>query len=141
MLSDVVAVIRSIDDIRIVQDPFRFQLLHDLLHHLVDRLQSAKSRSLELVVVLNDRIVQLRQLLYPAHTTWLVWVEVRVPRDLIVFEEMCVSFRVECCVKLHWICEFDIGVRCDRRYSQEEWLWMKSRLVQKVVCFRGDHIR
>ena len=59
-LANVEAVIRCVENVGVVQQPLGIELLDELLDHLVDSLQRSKTRTLKLIVVLDDCVIQLR---------------------------------------------------------------------------------
>lgn len=104
----MVAVVGRIKDKSVVQEPFGFQLLHYSLYHFVHGLQGPQTRALELVIILDHGLVELREVLHPAHTAWSIGIKVGRPWDLVVFEEVCVPRSVLCHVERDRFDEADV---------------------------------
>jgi hypothetical protein len=60
MLGDVVAIVRRVKYIGVVELAGRVKTTDHPIYHLIHRLQGSQPASLVLVVVINDTIVQFR---------------------------------------------------------------------------------
>src|SRR4029434_1139987 len=59
VLAKVEPVVGAVHDVRVVEEPGRVQLVDDLLHDLVDSLQSLEASAVVVVQVRDGRLVEL----------------------------------------------------------------------------------
>lgn len=58
MLGNMISVVGGIENIRVVQHIIIVQCLNQPLYHFIDGLQRSQSRSLILIVVFNNSVIQ-----------------------------------------------------------------------------------
>jgi hypothetical protein len=97
------------------------------------------------VVVIHDRLILLRQIPDPTHTTGLVGIEVLVPGDFDILEEMLVSlewdrgghdgdFSSQCSPGIH------VGMRSDGGDGEEEGSFTLESIIEEAECLFCDHV-
>jgi len=68
VLRDVVAIVRGVDDVCIVQDAMFLELCHNTVNKLVHCLESLEAGTVEVIVILDDSRVKLWESLDPRGT-------------------------------------------------------------------------
>lgn len=89
----MIPIVRREDNIRIIQHTRLLQLLNKTPNHLIDSLQRAQPSPSKLIIILNKRLIQLRQVLHPPHSTTNGLVEARIARDLVVIKQVRMARR------------------------------------------------
>lgn len=135
VLTDVVPIVSSVEDIGVVQLPGMLQHLDHGLDHFVNRLQRTQTSSLVLVIVLNHRVIQQWQILDPAYSSLDFGIEVGIAGNLVVLEEMAKSLVVLRHVRVERWCKVDCSMRSNRRVHQEEWLLVCEGFLEETIRF------
>lgn len=145
VLTNMEPIVGGVDDISIIQFLTLFDARYERIHQLVHALQGAETRAVEVVVVIHDRLILLRQIPDPTHATGLVGIEVLVPGDFDILEEMLVSlewdrgghdgdFSSQCSSWIH------VGMRSDGGDGEEEGSFTLESIIEEAECLFCDHV-
>ena len=85
VLTDVEAIVRGIEYVRIIQNTSLIKLVNDSAHHFVYSSKCSHTLLLVEVIVFQHCFIELGQVMNPTDTTRLVGVEVLRSGDLVVF--------------------------------------------------------
>lgn len=100
MLANVVAIVRGVEDEGVFEHAGFVETSDDRFNNLIYRLQRPETQPLVLVTIINDAIVEFRELRDPANAAGGIRVEVWRPGDRVLGEEalvpLCNLRRIKC---------------------------------------------
>lgn len=144
VLAEMVPIVCRIENVGIVQLTRLLELLNQIPNHIVNSLQSTHTAALELVNIVNDSLIQLRDPLNPANSAINLFVKALIPRHLEMLEHIGMARRILRLTE-------PVGIACRimraismRRIgcnSQHPWTILLHGLVQESSRFLGEHVR
>lgn len=94
MLAQVISIVRRVKDVGVVQLARLVELLNQVLDEIIHSLESTQPAALERINVVNDRLVQLGDVINPAGRALNQRVEALIPRNLMVLEQVSMTRRI-----------------------------------------------